>query len=365
MVIAIFVAMLGKELLVKKAARSNSSISRLTILPLVIFVFMCFVLGYLPLGGDSMGVGFFRLNVLAFFNPGFSSTDSFSFLLDHSKFFNLRQFAAEEGEGFQYIGLGIIIFIPVALLCLWSQRRSLSIRAIVPLLFVCGALFLIATSNRIVVVRHEFYFWLPQSILDARQIFRTATRFAWPLYYLVTAIVVVASARFFSKFNLATLAIILIASVQLIDGWPGMVKSHNVISADYATNSPFVDPVWTSIAKNYEKISLVPTFDIQDDDRPAITQDDQNIVSTFRFASFAAENGMSINFAYNARPVTEHVNRENAKTALELASGQLEVDAIYVFFEERSWNEARSHLPPDSEAVVIDGFFLILGPLSS
>lgn len=365
MVFLIFLAVIGKILLIQSEERKLQNCARLALWPLFVTVISFFALGYWENRSSAVGVGFFRLNALAFFNPGISVDETFSFISKPFSLLRERPWAAEEGEGFQYLGLGTILTIPLVGLYLVRHRSLILWRALVPLLIVCMFLFFVALSNRIVFVRHEFVYPLPESILNLRQVFRAATRFAWPLYYLLTLGGIVVVVRLVSRFRIATILVFLVVCVHILDQIPGLVFTQRVLSTEYPYMSPLVDPAWNEIAASNRKINLVPTFDLQSND---LSHDASMWVESgawLDFVRFAAKNGLATNFAYVGRPVTKYVTRDNAKMTREINSGFLEANAMYVFANAEYWDNARSQLRDGSRAVVLNGFYIILSPLNS
>jgi len=365
MIFLVFLAALVKVLLSQSDERKIHRFAQLALWPLLVTTIGFFVMGYWELRSSAAGVGFFRLNALAFLNPGFSAQDSFSFFLNHFGPLRTRQLFAEEGEGFQYLGLVTILTIPLLVVFMARDRSPTWWRTVVPLLSVCVSLFLVALSNRVAIVRHEFSYWLPDSILDLRQTFRAATRFAWPLYYLLTLAGVVAVVRFVRRVRIATIFVLILLSVHVFDQLPGIAYAHRELSTERPYQSPLVDPAWNEIASSYKKINLVPTFDVQSDDLPidaSLWVDSGNWLD---FVRFAAKNRLSTNIAYVGRPVTKYVTRDNARMTRDLMSGNLEENVVYAFSNRETWNSARQKLSSGSRAIIIDGFYIILSPLDS
>ncbi len=360
MVFVIFFAAIGKALLTEHDARRKREVARLVFLPSLVGLLSFIVAGYLAYGSSAKGTGFFRLNAAAFFNPGFSSQDSFSFILNHFGPLRVRQLVAEEGEGFQYLGLGTILTIPLLVVYTVRHHPATWWRTVFPLLFACTFLFLVAMSNRIALVRHEFYYWLPDSILDLRQIFRAAPRFGWPMYYLLTLGGVVAMVRLVRGRVAIIIVTLLLVSVHTLDQIPGLAYAHRELSSQRPYRSPLVDPEWSNIAKSYKKINLFPNFDLQVGEGSPDAEFWNG--EWYHFARFAVENRLATGFGYFTRPLTRYLEQDNQKMTGELESGNLEVNAMYVLSNPETWKAARGHLNDKSRALVLDGYYVILGP---
>ncbi|MHB1129121.1 MAG: DUF6311 domain-containing protein [Ilumatobacteraceae bacterium] len=363
MVLCIYLASVGKVLLTGRDARSGSSVARLVFVPSFVGALTFIAMGYLEYGGSAKGTGFFRLNALAFLNPGFSSHDSFSFVLNHFGPVRVRQLVAEEGEGFQYLGLGVILTMPLLAVYMVRHRSTIWWRRLFPLFLVCTFLFLVALSNRVVFVRHEFSYPLPESVLDLRQTFRAATRFAWPMYYLLTLAGVVAIVRLVRGRVAITIVTLMLASVHILDQIPGLTYAHRELSSQPPYRSPLVDPEWGNLARSYKEINLFPNFDLQVGEGSPDAEFWNG--EWYHFARFAVENQLVTGFGYFSRPLTTYLKQDNIKMTRELTSGNLEADAIYVLSNPETWKAAMGRLDDKSRALILDGYYVILGPITS
>lgn len=363
MVLFVYIAAVSKVLLTGRDVSQAPRVRRLIFVPLLVGVLTFILMGYLEYGSSAMGTGFFRLNALAFWNPGFSSQDSFSFVLNHFGPLRVRQLVAEEGEGFGYLGLGTILTIPLIVVYVIRFRTVTWWRTVFPLLAVCVFLFLVAMSNRVAIVRHEFYYWLPESVLDLRQIFRAATRFAWPMYYLLTLAGVVSLVRLVRGRRAIVMAVLLLVGVHTLDQIPGLVYAHRQLSSQPSYRSPLVDPVWGNLAKKYTKINLFPNFDLQVGEGSPDAEFWNGEWN--HFAHFAVDNELATGFGYFSRPVTRFLEQDNSRMTTELTTGNLEENTIYVLSNPETWEYAKSRLADKQHALILDGYYVILGPVTS
>ena len=363
MVIFVYIAAVSKVLLTGREVSRAQSVGRLIFVPLLVGALTFIVMGYMEYGSSAKGTGFFRLNAMAFWNPGFSSQDSFSFVLNHFGPLRVRQLVAEEGEGFGYLGLGTVLTIPLIVVYMIRHRTATWWRTVFPLLAVCVFMFLVAMSNRVAIVRHEFYYWLPESVLDLRQTFRAATRFAWPMYYLLTLAGVVAMVRIVRGRRAIVMAVLLLVGVHILDQIPGLVYVHRQLSSQPPYRSPLADPEWENLAKKYTKINVFPNFDLQ------VGQGSPDAEfwngEWYHFAHFAVDNEMATGFGYFSRPVTRFLEQDNSRMTRELTTGNLEANTIYVLSNPGTWEFAKSRLEDKQHALILDGFFVILGPIAS
>ena len=363
MVIFVYLAAVGKVLLTGRDMENGVCLARLVLVPLLVGALTFIVMGYLEYGSSAKGTGFFRLNALAFWNPGFSSQDSFSFVLNHFGPLRVRQLVAEEGEGFGYLGLGTVLTIPLIVVYVIRHRTATWWRTVFPLLAACVFLFLVAMSNRVAIVRHEFYFWLPESVLDLRQTFRAATRFAWPMYYLLTLAGVVALVRLVRGRRAIVMAVLLLVGVHTLDQIPGLVYAHRQLSSQPSYRSPLVDPEWGNLAKKYTRINVFPNFDLQVGEGSPDAEFWNG--EWYHFARFAVDNEMVTGFGYFSRPVTRFLEQDNSRMTRELTTGNLEANAIYVLSNPGTWGIAKARLEDKQRALILDGYYVILGPVTS
>lgn len=363
MVLFVYIAAVSKALLTGPDVSRALRVRRLIFVPLLVGALTFIVMGYLEYGSSAKGTGFFRLNALAFWNPGFSSQDSFSFLLNHFGPLRVRQLVAEEGEGFGYLGLGTILTIPLIVVYVIRHRTATWWRTLFPLLAACVFLFLVAMSNRVAIVRHEFYYWLPESILDLRQTFRAATRFAWPMYYLLTLAGVVSLVRLVRGRRAIVMAVLLLVGVHTLDQIPGLVYAHRQLSSQPSYRSPLVDPEWGNLANKYTTINVFPNFDLQVGEGSPDAEFWNG--EWYHFARFAVDNELSTGFGYFSRPVTRFLEQDNSRMTRELTTGNLEANAIYVLSNPGTWEFAKSRLEDKQRALILDGYYVILGPVTS
>ena len=163
---------------------------------------LAFVLsGFLAYRGSAGGAGFYRLNVLAFLNPGYSSNGSFSLLVNTIIPESRRNLFAEEWEGFQFLGLGVIMALPFLVLLVWRERKNFFRSPWFPIALGAFLLFALALTNQVTSMHFEINYWWPKTLLRFREIFRGASRFGFALYYLITLGSIVSLFKIFSKRN--------------------------------------------------------------------------------------------------------------------------------------------------------------------
>jgi len=315
------------------------------------------VMGYATTRSSTTGSNFFRLNAIAWFNPGYSNDGSFSGLLNFVGNSRLRRVFSEEWEGFQYLGTVVIAGVLLGLAYVRKIRISQNWRGYAPILFGGGMLFVFALSNHIVFLQQEFSYWWPSQLLELRQIFRGATRFGWPAYYLVTLFAVVQIIRFCSVKKLK--AGVAIASVfMLIESSPGIAYVRSEFSSSKRYETSIINQKWNEIAKTHSRVAIYPNFDLQVGE---VTGDAKFwIDGWFDLAKFAVDHDLSTNFGYVPRPLTDYISEQDAQILNELQNGALQPNTVYVLANETMWLKYSESNSKFADAYDLDGYFLLV-----
>ena len=318
-----------------------------------------FVSGFASFKGSSTGAGFYRLNLLAFFNPGYSPTDSFSNLIYHVVPISQRIVFSEEWEGFQYLGTSVILSLPLVIIYSWRHWGEIRKSIWLPIFGSLGALFLIALSNRVTFAHIEIHYWWPDALLRFRQIFRGASRFGFALYYLLTLVSIVAISRIFSRKN-ATIILGGLLVFAAVDQAPAILDMRTSISATALSSSILIDNEWNLLANNRSKLVIDRNFDFQVEGQ--VSADALSFADHWlELAQFAADHRMSTNFGYLPRSIEAFVKAEDARVAQELSSGKLDPDAIYLVSNRADWIVYQKQLGSNGNAYELDGFFVLVG----
>ena len=352
MLVVVFSAHQIKRYLVTKEV----SVTNL-IVPLAAAVVGFLVMGYASTRSSTTGSNVFRLNAIAWFNPGYSDDGSFSGVLNSVGNSRLRRVFSEEWEGFQYLGTVVIAGVLLGLANVRKMEIRQNWRGYAPILLAGSALFVFALSNRIVILQQEFSYWWPSQLLDLRQIFRGATRFGWPAYYLVTLFAVVQIIRFCSVKKLkAGLAIA--SALMLIESSPGIAYVRSEFSSSKTYETSIVDQKWEEIAKTHSKIAIYPNFDLQVGE---VTGDAKFWIDRwFDLAKFAVDHDLSTNFGYVPRPLTDYISEQDAQILNELENGALQPGTVYVLANETMWLKYSESNSEFADAYDLDGYFLLV-----
>ena len=356
MVTVIFVSAIARWLLERDYRKNRQLLMKSICCPLVALASGFLLMGYQSYGSNSAGTGNFRLNLVSFLNPDFKPGGIFSlFASTFLKNFD-RAFIGFEGEGFEYVGLGVILGLVVAITVFAKHLRIQLIKIAAPLVLVCCLMFLFAVSNRPAFARHEYSYWWPDFLDSIKEIFRATTRFGWPLCYLIMLAGLVAIAKVMPK-RLAVVAFTVLLLIQLVDIGPSIQRLQQEVSSTSTYVSMQTDARWKTLAKLHSNIDLYPNFDLQLDESPTnIMKWDK---SWFSFCQFAVDNHLSINSGLSARPLGDFPHRDNQRILSELTTGNLNPDTIYVIASEDDWNGFKQKIGPKVFAEEVDGFFVI------
>jgi hypothetical protein len=163
---------------------------------------------------DEAGLGNYALNINSLINP-----------LGWSKFMQSLS-SPEAFESLNYIGLGVILLIPVAAVLIMQDKKiidtlntKIDVRKVMILVLFLSLIFfslspIIHFGNRII-----FEMPLPHGVINTISIFRVTARLFWPIYYLIIigilSVIIKKSYRINPYLLISFLFII--ASIQLID----------------------------------------------------------------------------------------------------------------------------------------------------
>ena len=362
----LFGIVIASVIKVTLADRHRSDALLLLFLGTLSSVLGLWMFGFFVYSGNTQGLGFFRSNGAAFIYPLYSVgneySGSFSWLISRSGIFQNRPFIAFEREGFNFIGLGVLLGLVAGVLLLTKNIRRLTRSSLVrvfPLVLVAGAFFLNSVSNKVAFGRRELLsFPIPTSLLDLRQVFRTAERFTWPLYYLLFLFVIWSVARLVKNRKVSTGLLGLILLVQIVDSSGGVVRAHQAMNAE----SPMVrlnEPKWEQVAHQKRSIFLVPTFDFIGDEQSAEIDAWREDYRFFPLIQFAAKHGLSTNFAVTGRPVPRLVDQLNREMTQKFEAKEINDSVVYVFVLADEWNSLRQTFGDSVKFELLDGYYLM------
>ncbi len=337
MVIGLALAFYIRLFIWSPTGRSRAALSIL-VYPLLILV--CYIIfGYYKGGvynNNLSDYSVYSLNLNAFINP-----------LQWSSFLPALPYRLGQGpEGFNYLGLGIIILIGYGIIhsIIWPPKMERS-KYLLPLVFVLLLFFIYAISNRVIWFNTlVFKYPLPGPLLKLVNMFRVSARFGWPLFYaiLLGALFLVTATR---RKSLSVSVMCICLAVQLAD-------IHRLLYLpDFHYSGPVVSPLksslWQSAGTKFDKIIIYPPFIL------TVTNN-----SDYQYlALYAYRHHMSINTGFLARfPVKEMADVKKQLTSA-LQAGDLDPRAIYIFADPPA-SETVQIFPRWNRGALVDGFLV-------
>jgi hypothetical protein len=120
------------------------------------------------------------------------------------------------------------------------------------------------------------------------------------------------------------------------------------------------DSEWSQISKVHSRLVIDKNFDLQVEGAVPISA---RVFSEnwFLLASFAVDHQLSTNFGYVSRPIQAFIKEEDQRVAEELSSGKLDRNTIYLISNEKDWTRYRELVGDKGRALILDGFFVIIG----
>lgn len=301
--------------------------------------------GLFMVHSDSFSSGtyrFFRMNLHALFDPARPlEPHSWSFLLP-----NLPQSRWGEAEGFNFLGLGSLIALTIALsVTLKRPRRLLPPRRLATLSLALLVLFLLAISGTPAIGINEYQLDLPGPLMAVTDMFRASGRLFWPVLYAllfatVSLLVHGAGARATGYILAACLL------VQFVDTYPGWSSTQqHIASRSLDWKRQFKSPFWESAAEKYQNIRLFLPGNRHPQWLP--------------LAHFAAAHGMATNAVYLARIDTEKLKQARETARKALASGRYRSDTLYIVDRALLGSALRSFDSTSDLLAKIDGFHVV------
>ena len=213
----LFVAYLCDRIYIKRTLSHRlAALKLLTALGLTLL--LGWLTGYFVMqGSGAYGFGIYKANILTLVDP-----DQYSYILP-----NIKTNTFDNGEGFNYLGLGLISLIPwlaihpknsFAACVSFANKRPFLLAAI-----LCFAIF--SLSNSIGIGPWELSLPMPDWLLKLASTFRATGRFFWPTFYFVAlSIIYLATINRSKKF--IHWILFLACILQIVDTSAGWIKQR-------------------------------------------------------------------------------------------------------------------------------------------
>jgi hypothetical protein len=319
----------------------------LIIISIILVTLTCWQVGYFTVSGDGLYIisdyfNYFRMNVLGIIDPGIPDYGLWSYFIPDIPGDN------HQHEGFNFLGIGILLLIPLIFKPLWNCRNhwGVFLKKYALLILVLLGLILISLSHKIGIGSWNYQLSLNESLLKILNIFRGHGRMFWPVYYFIywglLGLIITGYSR---RMAMCILGIAL--TIQIVDtsrGWLP-IRHFLMMPASSIWPTPLTDPFWTAAAQKYQKLYRAPGGNA--------------IPHWVTFAAYAGKNKMATDSVYLGRVSPQAQAVTNAKTMDALTTGNYEPDAIYILdpgvlpIALPNLNFGRDQL------IYADGFFII------
>lgn len=274
--------------------------SRWVVISLAVLLMVMYSGGYfIGKGAAAGGFGVYSLNLLSPFCGGLLCAP-----IDAT---------GGQDEGFNYLGAGILLLLPIALIIRGAELPR-SLRRHWPLTLVMVGFMLYAASNRIFLGQQLILdLHLPRLLEGAFGIFRVSGRFFWLVGYGVLFAVLATLLR------RQSVMLLLILSVALALQWYDTRPLRERVQFTTGLPATLDLAPWRSALAGLKGIDIYPAYGCGD----TPTED------YVRYQYIAANLGMTINSAYTARAAV-HCDEKNAFSQAPAQDGQLYVRAGFL-----------------------------------
>ncbi len=232
-------------------------------------------------------------------------------------------------EGYNYLGVGVLVVAVIALGMAILQRRKLpplNLRWLVPLLLCCLVLTLLALSTRITLGSRTLVDLDPgEKLSPYLASLRASGRLFWTPYYLILVVVLAAPFLFFRRVwanaLLGCALLLQIADTQSLRHWV-----RTTISEEHP--SPLKSPIWSQLGSVHQNLIVLPAWQCGGSAAPLGPE-------SYRIFGFlAVKQKMRIN-SYQSARYTEVARDWHCRQAIAALSEQpLSPDSAYVVTPE-------------------------------
>lgn len=272
------------------------------------------------------GFGMYSANLNTFFNS-----------MGHSKYLRMLNTARDQGEGYGYLGLGMLVCCFLGIIIALSRLERREGRALKNIreyrkthrvqintfLLVFIVSFMWAVSTTVVINQNVLIdIKLPRLILGAFSIFRASGRFIWLpcMIVMTTALWLVNKLDRHSAAAAVTICVWL-NIMDLRNYQSELNKQYNVPNDNYISISR---EEWDKASKDADEVIFLP-----------LPQDYKTYMSLyFETAALASEDKIKLSSFYLARSDYDVLAEYADEQYRLLTSGKGRSDALYVFFTE-------------------------------
>ncbi|MEJ8854752.1 DUF6311 domain-containing protein [Variovorax robiniae] len=296
--------------------------------------------GYFVVSNDlaAGGFGYYRMNLLALLDPS-----GWSYVLK-----DIPE-SPGEYEGFNYLGLGVILLGVFAIPVLLKTPTLLSAKILrfrfLFIVFVLLSLF--AISHNIGIASKEFDIPMPDWFLRIAGIFRSSGRMYWPVFYGILMAMVYFVVRGYPTVGTRLLIIAII--LQIVDAHSAYskIRANLMIPASRLVDSSLTNSDLNLAATHRLKARWIQPSNVSENWKT--------------IASFAVTNGLSTDAVYLARVSSVALAEARSNAQRILTYGLFERDSIY-FFDETSFRSILIRGPRPTDLLTNVGGLHVLVP---
>ncbi|MBU3584108.1 hypothetical protein ICN41_08935 [Polynucleobacter sp. 15G-AUS-farblos] len=265
--------------------------------------------GYLlPSSGDlkAEGYGVYKLHLASLFD-----SNGWSYLL------NDLPNGFDAGEGFAFLGLGVLVLLPATIFIFFRHANQISnIAKRFPfLLLTLVILCLFALSNSISLSNWTFQYDLPNQVISLASILRSSGRMFWPVFYIIYFVILFLVIRYLPRFAIPLICTALL--IQIIDTSSGWLPNRKVLKTAslHAPIETLKNPLWKDLANCYTQVLRYPIGN---------SLADWSII-----ADYAQKHQLATNSVFMAR-IEGKIPKANQALLFALKEGRLNPNAFYI-----------------------------------
>lgn len=199
------------------------------------------------------GSSVYRASLTSIFNPATPNSFSWSRLVPSLGLLPGSQ------EGFSFLGVGVILMLPLLGLFALKQRGVLLRPTFFLIPVITVMFFIFSLSSKISLANYEILV-LPKIVLleNVRDSLRASGRFTWPLVYLLTLFTLTSVSKALRKFSsIKILVIVVLLCVQIFDTIAPMQEIRERYTDD-PYSKVLKSSMWDVLAAEYEHIVVLP-----------------------------------------------------------------------------------------------------------
>ena len=290
------------------------------------------------------GYGYYGLNLNALFNPKSHGGFTWSHILPQ------REQGMETYEGFNYLGLGMLLMAGIVLILLLLKsiseqeyRRKVILFLRRNIVFICCMLFMTLFAVTNIVIWDEtpvFQVDLPEKLIEMCSIFRASGRMFYPVYYaLMLALIYYMSENL--KTETVGILLTVFLFVQVYDMRDVYIEKYRLMQEN-SRNETLVDNEELRKISGKNVLAMIGP---------------QNFELQRALAVWAASRNMGV--AYSIANTGEYYNSEGLTYALAdaMQTGEIFPEVVYVTIDEQIMESWRSALEGQAYKEYKRGFY--------